>query len=101
MSMLVRKRTWKGALAVLCGLCIAAGVTAATTSGASAVFKVDHQLCYSVGSGKFEPPAGSKVRLIDQFAPNGFVPIIQTAVALHCNPVIKTERDGVHMMALV
>jgi len=89
MSMLVRRRTWKGALAVLCGLCIAAGITAATTSGASAVFKVDHQLCYTA-AGKFAPPAGSKVRLINQFNPNGFVPIISHALALHCNPVIKT-----------
>ena len=93
MSMLLRRRTWKGALAVLCGACITVGVTAAATSGASSVFKVDHQLCYTAGGGKFAPPGGSKVRLIDQFNPNGFTPIIKTAVVLHCNPVIKIVKD--------
>jgi hypothetical protein len=89
MSMLLRKRAWGGALAVLCGLCIAAGVTAASTSGARAGFKVDHQLCYTA-AGKFHPPAAGKVRLINQFNPNGFLPIIRPGAVLHCNPVIKT-----------
>ena len=92
MSMLLRKRTWKGALIVLCGACITVGVTAAATSGASTVFKVDHQLCYTA-AGKFAPPAGSKVRLVDQFSPNGFTPIISHALALHCNPVVKIVKD--------
>jgi hypothetical protein len=93
MSMLLRKRTWKGALAVLGGLCIAAGVTAATTSGARTTFKVDHQLCYTA-TGKFAQPAGSKVRLFNQFTPNGFSPVLQTALALHCNPVTKIVKDA-------
>ena len=54
MSMLLRKRTWRGALAVLCGLCIAAGIAAATTSGAANEVPVDHQLCYTA-AGKFAP----------------------------------------------
>ena len=91
MSMLLRRRTWKGGLAVLCGVCITAGVAAATSSGARAGYPpVDHQLCYTVSEGKFAQPAGSKVILINQFSPNGFKPILQTKVAFHCNPVIKT-----------
>jgi hypothetical protein len=93
MSMLLRMRTWKGALTVLCGLCITAGITAATTSGASAVFKVDHQLCYTA-AGRFHPPAAPNVRLINQFNPNGFTPIIKPALVLHCNPVIKIVHDA-------
>lgn len=89
MSIFPGRRTWNGAFAVLCGMCVAAGISAATTSGASTVFKVDHQLCYTVSAGKFAQPAGSKVTLIDQFSPNGFTPILQTALALHCNPVTK------------
>lgn len=91
MSMLLRTRTWKGALAVLCGVCIAVGVAAATSSGATAVFKVDHQLCYTA-VGKFHPPAAPNVRLIDQFSPNGFTPIIRPALVLHCNPVLKVVK---------
>ena len=64
MSMLLRRRAWKGALAVLSAMCVAAGITAATTSGARAKFQVDHQLCYRA-VGKFHPPAAPKVRLID------------------------------------
>lgn len=93
MSMLLRSRTWKGALAVLCGLGIVAGVTAATTSGAKMSFKVDHQLCYTA-VGKFQPPTAAPVRLIDQFSPNGFLPIIQSAMVLHCNPVLKVVRTA-------
>ena len=93
MSMLLRNRAWKGALAVLCGVCIAAGITAATTSGARAVFHVDHQLCYTA-VGKFHPPAAPNVRLIDQFNPNGFTPIIQPTLALHCNPVLKVVKTA-------
>ena len=89
MSMLLRRRTWKGALAILCGLCMTAGVTAAVTSGAETVFKVDHQLCYTA-VGKFKPPTAVPVRLINQFSPNGFVPKINPGLVVHCNPVIKT-----------
>jgi hypothetical protein len=69
-------------------LCIASGITAATTSGAKTVFKVDHQLCYTA-VGKFHPLPAPRVRLIDQFSPNGFLPIIHPALAFHCNPVVK------------
>jgi hypothetical protein len=89
MSMLLRNRTWQGALIVLCGLCITAGITAATTSGAQTTFHVDHQLCYTA-TGKYQPPPFGHVRLIDQFSPNGFLPKINPALALHCNPVNKT-----------
>src|SRR5579871_1048588 len=91
MSMLPRKRTWKGALAILCGVCAAAGVAATTSPGASAKVQVDHHLCYTAG-GKFRPPATGAVRLIDQFSPNGFVPIIRPALVVHCNPVTKIIR---------
>jgi hypothetical protein len=92
MSNLLRKQTWKGALTVLCGACIAFGVTAATTSGAGTMVTLDHQLCYTA-AGKFHPPAAKSVLLIDQFSPNGFSPIIRPALELHCNPVIKIVRD--------
>lgn len=92
MSMQLRRRTWKGALAILCGACITVGVTAAATSGARAGFKVDHQLCYT-GAGKFRPPAAPNVRLIDQFNPNGFTPKINPVLALHCNPVMKIVKN--------
>ena len=91
MSTLLRKGTWRGALGILCGLCIASGITAAATSGARTVFKVDHQLCYTA-AGKFHPPTVGHVRLINQFSPNGFLPIIKPALALHCNPVIKIVK---------
>lgn len=91
--MLLRRRTWKGGLAVLASLCVAGGITAATTSGAQAKFQVDHQLCYT-GAGKFHPPAAPNVRLINQFSPNGFLPKIQSALALHCNPVIKAIKTA-------
>jgi len=93
MSMFLQRRTWKGALAVLAALCVAAGVTAATSGARSTTYKVDHQLCYTA-SGKFAPPTGAKVRLIDQFSPNGFVPVIQSAMVLHCNPVLKVIKTS-------
>lgn len=94
MSMLLRRRAWKGAFAILGAVCVAAGVTAATSSGARAVFKVDHQLCYSA-AGKFHPPtAAGAVRLIDQFSPNGFLPKINPAAVLHCNPVLKVVKTA-------
>lgn len=52
---------------------------------------VDHQLCYDA-SGQFAVPAG--VRLINQFSPNGFVPVISSAITVHCNPVEKTVPTG-------
>jgi hypothetical protein len=90
-----RKRPWKMGIAVLGAVCLAAGIAAAASSptrAATAKFKVDHQLCYTA-VGKFHPPAASKIRLINQFSPNGFSPILKPALALHCNPVIKIVRN--------
>jgi hypothetical protein len=53
---------------------------------------VDHQLCYNASGSQFTIPAG--VRLINQFSPNGFVPIINSTVTVHCNPVQKTLPSG-------
>ena len=90
MSNLLRGRGWKVGAVVLSGCVLAAGVVASSSSGARTAFKVDHQLCYSA-FGKFlkVPPAG-KVRLINQFVPNGFIPKISPTLAEHCNPVQKT-----------
>jgi hypothetical protein len=52
---------------------------------------VDHQLCYKA-SGTFTVPAG--VRLINQFSPNGFIPVIRPTAVVHCNPVQKTLPSG-------
>ncbi len=93
MSFLLRDQKLKGALAVVAALCVAVGVSAAASSGAQTAFKVDHQLCYTA-TGKFAPPAGAKVRLIDQFSPNGYLPIIRHALVLHCNPVIKIVKNS-------
>src|ERR1700722_16464294 len=97
MSMLLRSVTRRlaltGAVVVLGAGGTAAGVAAASASHVAAKAPhitapppVDHQLCYTA-TGKFQAPAG--VRLIDQFSPNGFVPAISTALAVHCNPVMK------------
>jgi len=62
------------------------------TSGAgpAAAPIVDHQLCYTASATGFKiPPAGS-VRLVDQFAPNGIVPIRIAPLTINCNPVVKT-----------
>jgi hypothetical protein len=66
------------------------------TAGATAA-QVDHFLCYSatspppaVAPGFVVPPG---VRLINQFAPNGFVPKVGS-VDLHCNPVQKIASTG-------
>lgn len=77
---------------------IAAGTATAGTATAphrariaQAPPPVDHQLCYNA-SGQFTIPSG--VRLINQFSPNGFVPIISSALTVHCNPVQKTLPSG-------
>ena len=77
------------ALIVFSVVGVAVGVEGA--AAASNYPPVDHQLCYkaaAVPPGFVIPPAGS-VRLIDQFATNGFVPTIG-ALKLNCNPVQKT-----------
>jgi len=73
---------------------IAAGSASAGTAAlpqrvqaAPAPPPVDHQLCYNA-TGKFTIPAG--IRLINQFSPNGFVPVISSTLTVHCNPVQKT-----------
>ncbi len=58
------------------------------TSGAASAKVVDHQLCYTATATGFKIPT-TGVRLIDQFAPNGFVPKIGPLVQ-NCNPVQKT-----------
>jgi hypothetical protein len=55
---------------------------------------VDHQLCYNASSSQFTIPPG--IRLINQFSPNGFVPVITPTVTVHCNPVEKTVSSGVY-----
>ena len=94
MSMLLRRQTWKAGLAVVAGLCIAAGITTAASSGARTQDPpVDHQLCYSAYGPYYRAP--TRIILKNQFMPNGFQPkIISTALlhstaVLHCNPVIK------------
>jgi len=101
MSMFLQGRAWKGALAVLGALSVAAGVMAATTSGAAKpTYKVDHQLCYTA-SGKFAPPTGSKVTLFNQFAPNGFTPVLKPYAVMHCNPVLKVIKTSVGQKSYV
>jgi hypothetical protein len=53
---------------------------------------VDHQLCYNASGTQFTIPPG--VRLINQFSPNGFTPVISSALTVHCNPVQKTVPSG-------
>ncbi len=92
MSRLFRFPAIKMALAVvLVALSIGGTVLALEgTSGAVTTLPpVDHQLCYTAATTGFKlPPAGS-VRLIDQFAANGFVPRI-SPLSINCNPVQKT-----------
>ena len=84
---------------VVVGL-VAGGALAATdlTAGAANPAVVDHFLCYAATSPptaaapSFTAPAG--VRLIDQFAANGFVPKIG-AIDLHCNPAQKNVPNSV------
>jgi hypothetical protein len=76
---------------------IAVGTASAGTAAAAAAAKpaatappppVDHQLCYNASSPPYTIP--TSVRLINQFSPNGFVPVIRPTVTVHCNPVQKT-----------
>jgi len=79
---------------------VAGGALAASAlnAGAANPAIVDHFLCYAATSPPtaaapgFKVPAG--LRLIDQFAPNGFLPKVG-AVDLHCNPAQKTVLTSV------
>jgi hypothetical protein len=88
MSSLLRFPVTKVALA-LCLVMLSIGGTLFAiegTSGAASAKVVDHQLCYTATATGFKIP--TDVRLIDQFAPNGFVPKIGPLVQ-NCNPVQK------------
>lgn len=90
MSSLFRFTVTKLALA-LCLVVLSIGGTVFAldgTSGAASAKVVDHQLCYTATATGFKIPM-TGVRLIDQFAPNGFVPKIGPLVK-NCNPVQKT-----------
>jgi hypothetical protein len=95
-----RANAWKAGLGVLGASCLAvvvvagASATATTRASGTGYPKVDHQLCYSASGifGKVPPPG--KVRLIDRFNPNGFLPVINHKAVLHCNPVIKVLPTG-------
>ncbi len=66
------------------------GIEGTSGAGPAAAPAVDHQLCYSASATGFKVPPASRVRLIDQFAPNGIVPIRIGPLAVNCNPVVKT-----------
>jgi hypothetical protein len=88
-------------LAVTVGAISAGTATAGTTTAphhgarpAQTQPPVDHQLCYNAYGSQFQIPTG--IRLINQFSPNGFVPVITSTVAVHCNPVQKTANGVVY-----
>src|ERR1700689_1202950 len=62
----------------------------AVRSGAAALTKVNHQLCYTA-EGKYQIPRN--LLLINQFSPKGFAPKVGP-VAIHCNPVVKILPSG-------
>jgi hypothetical protein len=99
-STVLGKSAWKVGIGVLGTLCLAAGIATAagsSSAGTTKTYHVDHQLCYT-GVGKFKIPhtatGAPLVVLKNQFSPNGFTPIIQPGLALHCNPVAKTVLGG-------
>ncbi len=67
------------------------GASGAPPTSAVTYPPVDHQLCYVAAASPpgFTLPAAGTVRLINQFAPNGFVPTIGR-LTKNCNPVQKT-----------
>jgi hypothetical protein len=80
------------ALSVAAGGLVAGLEGASGASGPQATYPpVDHQLCYVAQAlpPGFTIPAAGTVRLINQFAPNGFVPTIGP-LTKNCNPVQKT-----------
>ena len=75
-----------------------AGITAAphhrAHTGQATPPPVDHQLCYNASGNQFQIPSG--IRLINQFSPNGFIPVITPTATVHCNPVQKTAKGVVY-----
>jgi hypothetical protein len=85
-----------GALLTISAVGVAAGTATAGTSARphTAPPPVDHQLCYNASGTQWKIPPG--IRLINQFSPNGFIPVIKPAVVVHCNPVQKTVAGHVY-----
>jgi hypothetical protein len=93
--MLRRPYPWKAGLVVVGGCCAAVAAVAGasvvgTASASGRPPAVDHQLCYPTlaSTSTFKLP--KSVKLINQFNPSGFVPIINKTQGFHCNPVTKT-----------
>jgi hypothetical protein len=73
------------------GVLLVTGVTA-TPASAGTSAPPQHYLCYTAKAKKgFTVPPG--IRLVNAFAPNGFVPTIGAA-NLHCNPALKMVPAG-------
>ncbi|HXW34159.1 MAG TPA: hypothetical protein VEJ87_06225 [Acidimicrobiales bacterium] len=66
-------------------------ITSFGGSVASAQTFDQHYLCYTATASGFKAPPG--VRLVNAFAPNGFVPKIGSA-NYHCNPAVKIVPSG-------
>jgi len=94
----VRTSLGKVALGVMViGLGAGSALAGTQLTAAAGPAQVDHFLCYlatsprPAGAPGFVVPPG--VRLVNQFAPNGFVPKVGS-VDLHCNPAQKTASTG-------
>lgn len=88
----VRLRAAAAVVAVLFGVGGAVSMVALSAPPAGASTAPQHYLCYTASAKTgFQVPPG--VRLVDQFAPNGFVPTIGKA-DLHCNPATKVVPTG-------
>lgn len=70
---------------------VALGAGTASARPAQQSPEVQHYLCYTATAKGFKAPSG--VRLVNVFAPNGFVPKIGAA-DLHCNPAEKIVPTG-------
>ena len=68
-----------------------AAASPAAHHGPAQVQPLDHFLCYTTvatsASTGFKPVKGT--RLVNQFTPNGIVPVIGKKAVLHCNPAFK------------
>lgn len=88
------RRVW---LSVAAAVVVAGGAlfgvqVAGARTPASQPTGLDHFTCYKATATGFKAPPG--VRLVNQFAPNGFVPVIGK-IAFHCNPTQKTIPGAV------